>query len=84
MSFLTEMRSRLAFDEGIAGTLFAVADFHGMVVQGHKGISKFSAEEIVINLKHGKLKITGENLRFLEINKDEIFLEGEIKGLWKE
>lgn len=52
-----------------------------LVVENHRGILKYSAEEIRINLSEGELIVKGRDLRLRSILPEEILVEGKIKSI---
>lgn len=48
-------------------------------VEGHNGIESYSLAEIVLRLKNLRIKINGENLKIVELSKDDILVKGVIK-----
>lgn len=44
----------------------------------HKGIKKFSPEEVLISLGKGVLSVCGEGLRLKDATSDEIMIVGKI------
>lgn len=47
-------------------------------IENHKGIVEYSNEILRINSEIGIIKVTGRNLYIKEINKEEIFITGEV------
>jgi sporulation protein YqfC len=47
-------------------------------VENHKGIVEYSNEILRINSEIGIIKITGKNLHIKEINKEELFIVGDV------
>ena len=52
-----------------------------LLVEQHRGLTRYSAEEIVIALQHGRVRLTGQNLRLVAMDKEAVLIAGEIKGL---
>lgn len=49
-------------------------------------IIAFSKEEIILKLKKGMFKVTGSELKIVELNKGSMLISGSIKGVevyWK-
>lgn len=55
--------------------------FKEVTVEGHCGISSYSAEEIVLRVRGGKIAIKGEGLTLEEVNGEEVFIKGVINSL---
>jgi sporulation protein YqfC len=52
-----------------------------LVVENHRGILKYGAEEIHINTSEGELIVKGRELRLRSILPEEILVEGKIKSI---
>lgn len=52
-----------------------------IVVEGHKGLSSCSEQEIVVRVRGGKVAITGSDLLIDEINHEELFIRGIIDSI---
>lgn len=52
-----------------------------LLIEGHKGVSSYTLQEVIIRVKGGKLKISGDELNIAEINEEELFLEGKFNSL---
>ena len=52
-----------------------------LLVEQHRGLTRYSAEEIVIALQRGRVRLTGQNLRLVAMDKEAVLIAGEIKGL---
>ena len=52
-----------------------------MLIEQHRGLTRYSAEEIVIALQHGRVRLTGQNLRLVAMDKEAVLIAGEIRGL---
>ena len=52
-----------------------------LLVEQHRGLTRYSAEEIVIALQRGRVRLTGQNLRLVAMDKEAMLIAGEIKGL---
>ncbi len=58
-----------------------VVGFKEVKIEGHKGISVYSAEEIVLRVVGGKISVKGEALKLTEVNGEEVFIAGAITGV---
>lgn len=47
-------------------------------IENHKGIIEYSSEMLRINSQIGIIKISGKNLFIKEINKEELFIIGDV------
>lgn len=52
-----------------------------LVVENHRGILKYSAQVIQINIPEGELIIEGKGLQLQSIRPEEICVEGQIKSI---
>ena len=52
-----------------------------LLVEQHCGLKRYSAEEIVIALQKGSVRLTGEHLRLVAMDKEAVLIAGEIRGL---
>ena len=68
----------------IGGTRVSLVDFNAILIEGHKGVFRYSLEHIIIQLKEGRLLINGDNLFIEQINSDEIYIKGIIKNISRE
>ncbi len=71
----------LPLSDCIGGEKITIVDFSAALIEGHKGIFAYSMEEIVIQLKKGRILISGASLKIIEINSDEIYIAGEISHI---
>ena len=53
----------------------------GVHVEGHKGVSFMSGEEMIFKTKKGVLSIRGMGLKILEIGENDAYITGVIKGV---
>jgi len=52
-----------------------------MVVENHRGITKYNSEEISISTSGGEIIIKGSDLKLRNVLPEEIYVEGGIKSL---
>lgn len=52
-----------------------------MVVENHKGITKYNSEVISISISGGEIVIKGSDLKLRNVLPEEICVEGSIKSL---
>jgi sporulation protein YqfC len=50
-------------------------------VENHRGVVKFTREQVRLNLENGALEIDGENLKIRRIDSTIVILEGNVQGL---
>jgi len=50
-------------------------------VENHKGILELGENEVLLNSGKGRVRITGQNLAVLAMNRDEIRLAGKIESV---
>ena len=67
--------------ELIGSSEVSVYGLSRVVVAGHKGLRSVGPEEIVVRLREGNLRVTGDGLRVDKASPSEIFLEGRISAL---
>lgn len=58
--------------------ILMVTGKNDIYIENHKGIIEYSNEILRINSEIGIIKITGKNLYIKEINKEEIFIVGDV------
>lgn len=81
MSIINEVFSSLDLD-GIID-LYRYYNLGGKVVyiENFVRVNTFSDVEIILKLKKGMIKVSGENLVIEELNKSSILVKGSIKGV---
>ena len=52
-----------------------------LLVEQHRGLTRYSAGETVIALQKGSVRLTGKNLRLVAMDKEAILIAGEIRCL---
>lgn len=62
-------------------TLAEIWGSRRILIEHHSGIVGYSAEEIVVSVSYGKLKIMGENLTLSLMTRDRIVIGGRIQGV---
>lgn len=58
--------------------ILKVTGKNDIYIENHRGIIEYSSEILRINSEIGIIKIIGKNLYIKEINKEEIFIVGEV------
>ncbi len=75
------IKANLPLSDSIGGIKVSILDFANVLVEGHKGIIKYSHTEILVKITKGELLISGTQLQLKEINEDEILITGDIDCL---
>ena len=52
-----------------------------LLIEQHRGLTLYSADEIVIALQRGRVRLTGQNLRLVAMDKEAMLIAGEIKSV---
>ena len=52
-----------------------------LLVEQHRGLTRYSAGEITIALQKGSVRLTGKNLRLVAMDKEAVLIAGEIRCL---
>lgn len=52
-----------------------------LLIEQHRGLTRYSAEEIVIALQKGSVRLMGKNLRLVAMDKEAVLIAGEIRCL---
>ena len=50
-------------------------------IEGHRGISSYTPEEMVVRITGGTVVIKGESLEISEMNGDELSVTGKIRAV---
>lgn len=58
--------------------IIKVTGKNDIYIENHKGIVEYSSEILRVNSEIGIIKMIGKNLYIKEINKEEIFIIGDI------
>ena len=61
--------------------LVEVAGHNRVLIENHQGVIAYSAEEIQIKVCYGKISLTGCKLSFAQINREQLVVIGEIRGI---
>ena len=48
------------------------------MIEGHRGITSFRDEEVIVRVRGGSVKINGRKLIVEEINGEEVLVKGSI------
>lgn len=50
-------------------------------VENHRGISEYTDDAIIINVKHGKIAVQGDHLRIVCMNRRRIEVHGSVQAV---
>ncbi len=82
MAYYDDMNKYLDLPEGLAmESLIQLINGKYCVVNGHKGISDYSEERIVVRMRKGIAQIVGNNLKICALTAAELYITGGIKGI---
>ena len=68
----------------IGGARVTLVDFTGVLIEGHKGVFRYSPQAIIVQLKDARLTINGDKMFIEHINIDEIYIKGDIRDISRE
>ena len=52
-----------------------------LLVEQHRGLKRYSAGEIELALQKGSVRLTGQNLRLVAMDKEAVLIAGKIRNL---
>ena len=52
-----------------------------LLVEQHRGLTRYSADCIELTLTQGSIRLTGKNLRLVAMDKEAVLIAGEIKSV---
>lgn len=61
--------------------LVEVAGHNRVLIENHQGVIGYSTEEIQIKVCYGRISLTGSKLCFAQINREQLVVTGEIRGI---
>lgn len=65
--------------EGISKLpLVEIAGQNRVLIENHLGVIGYSLEEIQIKVSYGKLTVSGAQLRFMQISREQLVITGKI------
>ena len=74
--------ARIAQPNGIAKIPIAeLAGANRVLIENHQGVLAYSLEEIHIKTSYGKIGVIGENLHLLQLNREQLVINGRIDAL---
>ncbi|HHT84064.1 MAG: YabP/YqfC family sporulation protein [Christensenellales bacterium] len=71
----------LPLSDSVGGVKLCMVDFMCVLIEGHRGILKYTPQEITVRLKKGNIVAAGQGLTIEEINADEILIKGNIDSI---
>ena len=61
--------------------LVEIAGQNRVLIENHLGVVAYSLEEIEVKVCYGKLAVVGQCLKFMQINKEQLVITGQIEGV---
>lgn len=58
-----------------------IAGQNRVLIENHQGVLAYSREEIGIRVSYGKILITGNDLKLMQISCDQLVVKGHIDSL---
>lgn len=52
-----------------------------LTVENHRGVLRFTPDNLMLAMEQGKLEITGKNLVIRTIGKEDVYVEGQIASV---
>ena len=52
-----------------------------LLVEQHRGLIRYGSEEIIIALQRGRVRLTGQTLRLVAMDREAVLIAGEIHSL---
>lgn len=62
-------------------TLVELLGTRRVLVEHHKGIVGYGSEEIRVGTSYGVVRVLGNGLRLCCMNREQVFISGEIQGI---
>lgn len=69
-------------DDGIVK--LTMLGFRRALIENHRGIFRYSDENILLSVPDGYLNVEGRNLKIREFNRECALVEGNISGIYHE
>ncbi len=76
--------TNMPLKDTIGGARITLVDFSGVLIEGHKGVFRYSPQLIIIQLKDERLEISGDKMLIEQINIDEIYIKGKINNITRQ
>lgn len=61
--------------------LVEIAGQHRVLIENHLGVIAYSLERIEVKVCYGKLAVAGQCLKFMQINKEQLVITGQIESV---
>lgn len=61
--------------------LIEIAGEKRVLIENHMGVLAYSSEEIQIKVCYGKVTVFGKNLRFMQMNGEQLVIKGCIENI---
>ncbi len=61
--------------------LVELAGDQRVLVENHMGVLAYSDEEIQIKVCYGKVTVSGSNLRFMQMNSEQLVIKGCVENV---
>ena len=72
------MRMNLPGENMPGGTMIEILDGKRVLIEGQKGVTHYSPEEVCIRTKDGQLRVCGIDLQVCVMSKDQLVICGQI------
>lgn len=75
---------RMADKSGLDGEvlpimpLVEIAGDNRVLIEGHKGVTKYSREKICVKVKYGYVSVCGSNLKLSRMSREQLVISGSI------
>lgn len=63
------------------GTLVEILDGRRVLIEGQKGVIRYSLDEVCVRTKEGQLRIFGTELKVSVMSADQLVICGQIHGV---
>ncbi len=61
--------------------LVELAGYKRVLIENHLGVIAYAPEEIQIKVSYGRLSVDGQCLKFIQIDKNQLVITGQIDGV---
>ena len=61
--------------------LVEVAGYNRVLIENHQGVIRYSSEEIQVKVCYGIIALTGCELNFAQMNREQLVITGKIRGI---
>lgn len=61
--------------------LIELAGDKRVLIENHMGVLAYSNDEIQIKVSYGKVTVSGNNLRFMQMNGEQLVIKGCIENI---